>query len=181
MSLSCICPGVAKLIVTLSPDMRSYSGTRLVITARAPPVESTVISAAVTGLARPSAKTTSAVAVFMVSSCAIRLQIECIRKLHRRSNMQNHAVPTASLFRTSRETPSDHLDFVKRARSPDIQCLLGRPAECDILAVCRRAAHGYDSEVLPFRAQDLDTAAGGDVEPVVVVERHAVRERLDSA
>src|SRR5258708_39506034 len=133
MSLSCICPGVAKLIVTLSPDMRSYSGTRLVITARAPPVESTVISAALTGPARPSAKTTSAVAVFMVSSCAIRLQIECIRKLYRRSNVQNHAVPAASLFRTSHETPSNHLDFLERAHAPAIQRLPGRPAACDIL------------------------------------------------
>src|SRR5882757_3679879 len=73
-----------------------------------------------------------------------------------------------SLFRTSRETPSDHLDFVERARSSDIQRLLIRPAECDILAVCRRAAHLYDAEMLALRAQDLDTAAGGDVEPVVV-------------
>src|SRR6266850_7647052 len=103
------------------------------------------------------------------------------RKLRRRLNVQNHSVPLASLFRTSRETPSDHLDFVERAGSPDIQRLPGRPAECDILAVCRRAAHGYDAEVLPLRAQDLDTAAGGDVEPVVVVDGHAVRERLDSA
>src|SRR6266446_6354112 len=87
----------------------------------------------------------------------------------------------ASLLRTSRETPSDHLDLVERARPPDIQGLLGRPAECDILAVCRRAAHRYDAEMLPLRAQDLDTASGGDVEPVVVVDGHAVRERLDSA
>src|SRR5262245_7464734 len=50
-----------------SPDIRSYSGTRLVITARAPPVERTVISADMTGLARLSARTTSD-AVFMVSS-----------------------------------------------------------------------------------------------------------------
>src|SRR5712671_6484613 len=52
--------------------MRSYSGTRLVITARAPPVESTVISAAATGLARPSTETISAMAIFMVFSRAAR-------------------------------------------------------------------------------------------------------------
>ena len=35
--------------------------------------------------------------------------------------------------------------------------------------------------MLPLRAQDFDTASGGDVEPVVIVDGHSVRERLDPA
>ena len=88
-------------------------------------------------------------------------------------------MPPACLFRTGRESTSDHLEFVERACTADIQRLLGRPAEGDILAVCRRAAHRDDAEVLPLRAQDLDTAAGGDVEPVLVAqsnESHGVSQ-----
>src|SRR2546422_1974824 len=51
-------PGVPKSMLTLWPDLRSNSGTRLVITARAPPVEMTFISAASTWVARAQTKPT---------------------------------------------------------------------------------------------------------------------------
>src|SRR5580700_525978 len=104
-SLSRISPGVAKLIVTLSPDVRSYSGTRLVITARAPPVESTVISAAAAGLARPRVKAMSAVAAFMISSSCDRAGRYCVQISRRRDagkwrSPQNHDfdAPGSDLF-----------------------------------------------------------------------------------
>src|SRR5437867_5695350 len=58
-------PGVPKSMLTLWPDLRSNSGTRLVITARAPPVEMTLISAASTWVARAQTKLTIAPARFI--------------------------------------------------------------------------------------------------------------------
>src|SRR5436189_4479410 len=86
-----------------------------------------------------------------------------------------------ALFRASREPPGDHLDFVERARPADIEGLLGWPAERDVLTICRRAAHRYDSKGLPLWAEDFDPASCGDVKPVLIVEGHAVRKSLDSA
>src|SRR5262245_27344620 len=58
-------PGVPKSMLTLWPDLRSNSGTRLVITARAPPVEMTFISAASTWMARAQTKATITPAHFI--------------------------------------------------------------------------------------------------------------------
>src|SRR2546422_777659 len=58
-------PGVPKSMLTFWPDFRSNSGTRLVITARAPPVEMTFISAASTWVARAKTKPTIAPAHFI--------------------------------------------------------------------------------------------------------------------
>src|SRR5207237_6728624 len=58
-------PGVPKSRLTFWPDLRSNSGTRLVITARAPPVEMTFISAASTWVARAKTKPTMAPAHFI--------------------------------------------------------------------------------------------------------------------
>src|SRR5437879_2295873 len=60
-----ILPGVPKSMLTFWPDLRSNSGTRLVITARAPPVEMTFISAASTSVARAKTKPTIAPAHFI--------------------------------------------------------------------------------------------------------------------
>src|SRR5687768_575334 len=68
----------------------------------------------------------------------------------------------------------DHVDFVERTCARDIEDLLAGPAERDVLAVRRRASDGDGAEVPALCAEDFDAAAGGDVEPAVVVDGHAV-------
>src|SRR5256885_181090 len=84
-------------------------------------------------------------------------------------------------FGTSRESSSDRFDLVQRAGAADIQRPLARPAEREVLAVGRRALDWNGAEVPPLFAQHLDAAAGRDVEPAVVVDRHAVGKRPDPA
>src|SRR5882672_8135525 len=84
------------------------------------------------------------------------------------------------LLRAPCESRGDHIDLVEPTRAGDVQGLFPPPAERDVLAVRRRTSDGDGADVPALCTQDLDSSSGGDVEPAVVVDGHAVCEGLDS-